>query len=151
MSNDVDEAIPAGFQRVEEYRDNRPRRLRDSISWKGKALIAAFVVLFALAVTCPDEDAHRRVVAREVESVCGSNGIYDMFDRGSIFSDVISMFMDNVVDVVASTVEVKDCMFFSIGYLDGHPVSFGILHHVFLFADGNDFKQYLKEKSMITR
>lgn len=112
--------IPAGLR--------KGRRTRRSI-----VLIALCILLAAMSLTCPGEDAHKDAVNREVmktiDKISDNNGSWGIISN-IMASGIASIAVDRML-------EVEDYVFFSIGSIHygdrSRTVSFGIFNHVFTF------------------
>lgn len=110
---------------------------------KTVSILLAVVILVMLAVTCPNKSEHQEEIRQKV-----SERIEQKLDDADGLSVIGSLFASKVIDVfLDSKLSVDNYVFFSIGKLnyDGEDrsISFGILHHVFIFGGtemGKDIK-----------
>lgn len=110
---------------------------------KTVSVLLTVLILIMLAVTCPDKSEHQEEIRQKV-----SEKMEQKMGDADGLSAIGSFFASKIIDVyLDSKLSVDNYVLFSIGKLnyDGEDIriSFGMLHHVFIFGGseiGKSFK-----------
>lgn len=109
-------------------------------------IFASVAILILLAVTCPNKKEHQDEIQQAVATKIGQG-----LDDNDGLSIIGTIFASKLVDFyLDSRLNVDNYVFFSLGKINYDDknigVSFGILHHVFIYG-GGDIKKLIKEKA----
>ena len=142
-------------QQIIVYRDNKSKKGCGCSGCFAKFAILATVLVFLLALTCPDKNDHREAIQYVV-----TNAVDDLLREQMPGNELavanVSSLTSQIVDEAINSVRVEKYFIVSIGEVydkgDHIVISVGILNHVFTADEKevkNNIKKYLKDNQLI--
>ena len=94
-----------------------------------KKTVVAILILVALLMFNPGVDVHREALLPYVEK-----SLNETYRKGNLLSKIGFLVAgDDIKSIFLDSVRRKNYGIFSLGYVDGELVSFGVLGYVYVF------------------